>query len=107
MGMFMRNLGNVHDMSLDTVRAEISRVDTDIIRLIAQRQKLAGKIAQIKVAHSLPIHDNERAADVLESAFEQAVECRIDPVSVQKIFEILIAMNEDRQRECSGDGNLP
>ena len=105
--MFMRILGNVHDMSLDTVRAEISRVDTKIIRLIAQRQKLAGKIAQIKVAHGLPIHDSERTADVLESVFEQAVESRIDPVSVQKIFEVLIAMSEERQRECSGDGNLP
>ena len=94
-------------MSLDTVRAEISRVDTGIIQLIAERQKLAGKIAQIKVKKSLPIHDGDRAAGVLEAVFEQAVESRIDPVSVQKIFEILIAMSEDRQRECSGDGNLP
>jgi chorismate mutase len=94
-------------MSLDAVRAEISKVDTKIIRLIAQRQKLAGKIAQIKVAKSLPIHDEARAAGVLESVFEQAVESRIDPVSVQKIFEILIAMSEDRQHECSGNGNLP
>jgi chorismate mutase len=105
--MFMRILGNVHDMSLDTVRAEISRVDTGIIQLIAERQKLAGKIAQIKVKKSLPIHDEDRVAGVLEAVFEQAVESRIDPVSVQKIFEILIAMSEDRQRECSGDGNLP
>jgi chorismate mutase len=105
--MFMRNLGNVHDMSLDTIRAEISKVDTEIIRLIAQRQKLAGKIAQIKVAHGLPIHDKGRATGVLELVFEQAVESRIDPVSVQKIFKILIAMSEERQRECAGDGNLP
>ena len=105
--MFMRNLGYVHDMSLDMVRAEISRVDTEIIRLIAQRQKLARKIAQIKIAHGLPIHDEDRASVVLESVFEQAVESRIDPVSVQKIFEILIAMSEERQRECSGNGNLP
>jgi hypothetical protein len=26
---------------------------------------------------------------------------------VQKIFEQLIAMSEERQRECFGDGNLP
>lgn len=107
MGMFMRMLGNVLGMSLEKVRAEISAVDTDIIRLIAQRQKLAGKIAQIKVAQGLPIHDTDRVFGVMESVFDQAVESRIDPVSVQKIFEILIAMSEERQRECSGDGNLP
>lgn len=105
--MFMRNLGNVHDMSLDTVRAEISRVDTAIIQLIAERQQLAMMIARIKIAQGMPIHDQHRTEDVLTSAFEQAVELRIDPVAVQKIFEMLIAMSEDRQRECSGDGNLP
>jgi len=105
--MFMRILGNVLDMSLETVRAEISRVDTEILRLITERQKLAGKIAQIKIAKGLPVHDQERTEKVLESVFGQAVESRIDPVAVQKIFEILIAMSEDRQRECSGDGNLP
>ena len=107
MGMFMRNLGYVHGMSLDTVRAEISRVDTEIIRLIAQRQKLAEKIARIKITKGMPIHDQDRTANVLESVFNQAVESRIDPVSVQKIFEMLIAMSEDRQRSCSGEGNLP
>ena len=55
----------------------------------------------------MPIHDQHRTEKVLESVFEQAVEFRIDPVAVQKIFEMLIAMSEDRQRECSGDGNLP
>lgn len=107
MGMFMRDLGNVLGMSLDTVRAEISGVDTEIIRLIAQRQKLAEKIARIKVTKGMPIHDQDRTEKVLESVFNQAVEARIDPVSVQKIFEMLITMSEDRQRGYSGEGNLP
>ncbi len=94
-------------MSLDTVRQEISRVDSEIIRLIAERQKLAGRIARIKIAEGIPIHDRERVDGVMNAVFEQAVESRIDPVSVQKIFGILIAMSEERQRECSGDGNLP
>jgi chorismate mutase len=94
-------------MSLDAVRAEISQLDREMIRLIVQRQKLAVKIAQIKIAKGIPIHDQERTETVLESVFEQAVESGIDPVAVQKIFTILIAMSEDRQRGCSGDGNLP
>ena len=65
------------------------------------------KLRRSRVHTGIPIHDENRAADVLGAAFEQAVECKIDPVSVQKIFETLIAMSEDRQRECSGEGNLP
>jgi len=35
------------------------------------------------------------------------VEAKVDPVSVQKIFGILVEMSEERQQECMGDGNLP
>jgi chorismate mutase len=94
-------------MSLEKIRADITKVDKEIIRLIAHRQELAGKIAKIKIHAGTPVHDENRTAEVLESVFEQAVEAMIDPVAVQKIFEQLIAMSEERQRECSGDGNLP
>ncbi|HEX3001592.1 MAG TPA: chorismate mutase [Methanoregula sp.] len=94
-------------MSLEQVRAEISKVDDNIIRLIAKRQELAARVAGIKIRDGIAIHDGKRTAVVLESVFNQAVERKIDPVAVQKIFEILIAMSEERQRECSGDGNLP
>jgi chorismate mutase len=94
-------------MSLETIREEINNVDAHIIRLIAQRQELAGKIAQVKIHGGMPIHDEQRTVKVLEVVFDQAVESKIDPVAVQKIFEILISMSEDRQRGCSGEGNLP
>lgn len=105
--MFMRNLGYVLYMSLDKVRAEISEVDAQIIRLIAKRQQLAEKIARIKIENRMPVHDQHQTEKVLESVFIMAAESRIDPVAVKKIFEMLIEMSEDRQRECSGDGNLP
>lgn len=94
-------------MSLEQVRAEIANVDSQIIRLIAQRQELAKKVAAIKIRDGIAIHDSRQSHKVLESVFNSAVESRIDPVAVQKIFEILISMSEERQRECSGDGNLP
>ncbi len=96
--MFIKNLGHVHHMSLEKIRADITKGDKEIIRLIAQRQDYARKIAKIKIHEGIPVHDEHRTAEVLESVFEQAVEYKIDPVAVQKIFEILIAMSEDRQR---------
>ncbi len=94
-------------MSLDHVRGEISKLDREIIALIAKRQELAGKVAEIKIREGIAIHDGKQSQKVLATVFDRAVESRIDPVAVQKIFEILIAMSEERQRECSGDGNLP
>jgi len=42
-----------------------------------------------------------------DRVFTYAVKNQIDPVAVRKIFEILIEMNEEQQRECAGDGDLP
>jgi len=103
---FMQMRGNVHGMSLEQVRAEISLVDTAIIRLIAKRQELADRVAEVKREGGIAIHDEKRTAVVLESVSRQAVDHTIDPVAVRKIFEILIAMSEERQRQCSGEGKL-
>lgn len=105
--MFIKNLDHVPPMSIEVIREEINKVDGQIIRLIAQRQDLAGQIAQAKIRARLPVHDKRRSAEVIESVFNQAAEKKIDPVAVQKIFEILISMSEDRQRGFYGEGNLP
>jgi len=91
-------------MNLEKVRTEISRIDTEIICLIAERQALAGQVASIKATTGTPVHDAERTAEVLRSVSEQAAGRDIDPVPVRKIFETLIAMSEDRQRELHGKG---
>ncbi|MEN6513831.1 chorismate mutase [Methanoculleus sp.] len=94
-------------MSLDAVRNEIREIDERIVDLIAERQRLAARIARLKQEDGLPIRDGPQRKAVLDRVFTYAVESRIDPVAVRSIFEILIEMNEERQRECSGDGNLP
>lgn len=94
-------------MTLDAVRNEIREIDERIIDLIAQRQRLAVRIARIKQEEGLSIHDPAQRKAVLDRVFAYAVESRIDPVAVRSIFEFLVEMSEERQRECSGDGNLP
>ncbi|MFA7198717.1 MAG: chorismate mutase [Methanoculleus sp.] len=94
-------------MTLDAVRNDIREIDERIIDLIAERQRLAVRIARLKQENDLPIHDPAQRGAVLDRVFTYAVESRIDPVAVRSIFEVLIGMSEERQRECSGDGNLP
>ncbi|WP_321506183.1 chorismate mutase [uncultured Methanoregula sp.] len=91
-------------MTLEQARADISRIDTEIIRLIAVRQELAGQVAAIKAAEGLPTHDAGRSAEVLRSVSAQAEGFQMDPAPVRKIFETLIAMSEDRQRELRDKG---
>lgn len=94
-------------MTLVAVREEICRIDYAIIDLIAERQRLAAAVAGEKHHSGAPVIDPGQRTLVLDRAFDYAVTHGIDPVEVRKIFEILIAMNEERQREYSGEGNLP
>jgi chorismate mutase len=94
-------------MSLSSVRKKIDEIDARIIKLIAERQRLAGEMAHLKFREGIPIRDPEQHERVLERAFDRAVESKVDPVSVQKVFDLLVQMSEERQQECMGDGNLP
>ncbi|HOT93745.1 MAG TPA: chorismate mutase [Methanoregulaceae archaeon] len=93
--------------SIEELRAEIDRIDTAIVDLIAERQAFAGRMARVKYTIGLPIRDAKRRQQVLEHAFERAVERGIDPRAVQRVMEVLVEMSEERQRECQGEGNLP
>jgi chorismate mutase len=97
----------LYAMPIDALRKEIDRIDEQIIDLIAQRQRIAARIAQAKLLEGVPIHDEERSSLVQEQAFNLAVEKNINPLQVQAVFRILVDMSEERQRECTGDGNLP
>ena len=94
-------------MGIDVLRKEISEIDRHIIALIGKRQRIAAKMARAKAGEGVSVHDPERVKEVLDNAFDYAVEEQIDPVAVQEIVKILIAMSEARQRECLGEGNLP
>lgn len=94
-------------MPIEALRAEINRIDERIIDLIAERQHLAARMAQVKMTEGLPVHDDKRTHEVLERTYNYAVEKGINPLSVRKIFGLLIEMSEEKQRECQGDGNLP
>lgn len=85
-------------MSLEEVRAEITRIDEEIITLIAERQSLADKIAVIKQREGIPVHESQRKNDVLGYVARLSEAHHLDPVPVRGIFETLIAMNEQEQR---------
>ncbi len=96
------------NMMVEKVRSEIAVIDRQIIDLITKRTRLASEILKAKRAEGLKhINDERQNKNVLNRAVDMATERNIDAGSVKKIFEILIAMNQDIQHEFSGEGNLP
>ena len=59
-------------MSLETLRAELSSLDRQLVELIAERQRVVGEIGRSKQRDGRPTRDYEREKDVLETARSRA-----------------------------------
>ncbi len=94
-------------IALEQVRKEISEIDDEMIRLLARRMELAGRVLEEKRKLGMPISDDRQNDLVLKRAMDRATELNIDPAGVKEIFTILIRMSIDRQREMAGKGRLP
>ncbi len=93
---------------IEKVRDDIAALDFQIVELIAKRTDLASQVLHAKRADGfIQINDERQNERVLNRAVDLATERNIDAGSVKRIFEILIAMNQDIQHELSGEGNLP
>ena len=93
--------------SLDKLREDIATIDKNIVDLIAKRTALSKDIAFTKREMGLSPLNEEQIEIGLERVVRLAVEKGIDPTTTKKIFELLIEMNVERQREYLGEGNLP
>lgn len=84
-------------MSLDQLRSSIEDTDRTLVKLIAERMKIARQIALEKERQGLPVRIPERAESVLSGVAEESERQGLDPASVREIFSILIRMSEEMQ----------
>ena len=90
-------------MCLDEHRREVELIDEGIIRLICQRICLAKKIFKAKSVEGRPLKDPERERKVLEKAEHLAAELDLNASAVREIFQILIRMSLEKQKELEGE----
>lgn len=54
----------MNESELSTFRAEIDKIDDDIIELLSERFEIVSKIAQFKRENGIPIEDNKRETEL-------------------------------------------
>ena len=59
-------------MDLTEIRQEINRVDDQLVKLFVERMELAGKVADYKREHNMPIFVPAREREILKKVAEQA-----------------------------------
>ncbi|WP_343128064.1 chorismate mutase [Buchnera aphidicola (Takecallis taiwana)] len=75
---------------LSNLRNKINEIDELMLKLIAQRRKIAVKIAKKKISNNFPIKDKNREKELLQKLAYISNLYQLPEEYIQKIFQIII-----------------
>jgi chorismate mutase/prephenate dehydratase len=84
-------------MSLEDLRKQIDDLDSQIIKLIAERINIAQDIGQEKRDAGKPVEDKAREQQVLEKVKNIAFTENIDPDEIGKIYQKIFVLSKEAQ----------
>ncbi len=84
-------------MSLEDLRKKIDEADAQIVRLIAERIKVAEQIGEEKRKQGKQISDNERERRVLENVRTIAQQEKINPEDVEGVYRQIVTITRGVQ----------
>jgi len=87
-------------MSLETLRKKIDLLDTELLRVLAQRLEISKEIAKFKKKHDLPIQNKEREEQLLKERTKIFKELGFsDEKFVRELFELILKKSREVQHE--------
>jgi chorismate mutase / prephenate dehydrogenase len=72
--------------SLDDLRVQIDKIDSQMVELLAQRAKITAQVGQYKSRVGLPIYVPEREAELISKRREQAKQRGVSPALVEDLL---------------------
>ena len=90
-------------VQLDEMRAQIDRLDSSLIHLLAERMAVSSKIGAYKKAHNLTIVQARRYDEILKRNFEHGTSYGMTPQFIKAIFEAIHEESIRRQAEIMRD----
>ena len=82
--------------ALAALRARVDHIDTDIVRLLADRQNAVDAIAAVKRAHAIRAHDEARESDILAAALQEAARLGVAPEVVEDVLRAILKHSRAR-----------
>ncbi|UXI01794.1 prephenate dehydratase [Photobacterium sp. TY1-4] len=76
--------------SLDDIRNNVSRIDHEIIKLLAERRQLSLAVAKSKIQTAKPVRDQTREQELLLKLIEWGKQEQLDAQYVTQIFHTII-----------------
>ena len=75
---------------LDQIRTHITELDSQLLALLADRQKLTNQVAETKIKHHIPVRDQKREEQLLVRLIKQGKDYGLDPHYVTQLFHVII-----------------
>ncbi len=88
------------------IRAEIDRLDEDLVRLFAERAGFIDRAAEIKAKADLPARIDDRVEQVVQNVRRHAVTYGLPPDLVEKLWRRLIDWSIAREESRLGPDSL-
>jgi len=84
------------DLTLQDLRAEIDKVDDQLLRLLAARSRLVQKVAEAKCKQNLAIYDGNREAEIINRLVSNNPTFYQD-VDLENIFHTILRAGLNQQ----------
>lgn len=75
---------------LEQLREDITSIDSQLLELLAKRQRCTTKVAETKIQHHIPVRDHNREEQLLVRLIKQAKEHGLDAHFVTQVFHVII-----------------
>ena len=92
---------------LDSIRQQITNVDSQLLTLLANRQQLTNQVAETKIKHHIPVRDQKREEQLLVRLIKQGQEVGLDPHYVTQLFHVIIEDSVLNQQAMLADRANP
>ncbi|MFW5901958.1 MAG: chorismate mutase, partial [Thermodesulfobacteriota bacterium] len=82
---------------LESLRAEIDGIDDEIGRLVARRQTVVNRVAEIKRKHHLPVYHPAREEDLISSRRARGAEAGLNPDFIEELYRVILRQSRFEQ----------
>ncbi|MDK2594512.1 bifunctional chorismate mutase/prephenate dehydrogenase [Pseudoalteromonas obscura] len=86
------------NLSLDELRVQIDRCDSELVSLLAERRKLTEQVGQIKQQQGAALHAPDREAVLIAARRQQAQEKGVNPELVEDILRRMMREAYENQQ---------
>ncbi len=93
----MENSKSEFENDILPLRTRIDQIDSQILKLLAQRQEQVEKVVKLKKVHHMPVYHPAREEDLISKLRSQAGDARLDPDFMEDLYRVILRQSRVKQ----------